>query len=57
MSLGNPTFDRFVVGRAFRLPLNDLPTQAGRLRYISDVQKQAAFGIIPQLRISPSSVA
>ena len=33
MSLGNLTFDRFVVGRASRLPLNDLPTQARCPRY------------------------
>ena len=34
MSLGNLTFDCFVVGRAFLLPLNDLHSQARRPRYI-----------------------
>jgi len=33
MSLGNPTFGGFVVGRASHLPSNDLPTQARRPRY------------------------
>jgi hypothetical protein len=45
MSLGNPTFGGFVVGRVSRLPSNDLPTQARRLRYIQKSKKQAAFGI------------
>lgn len=34
MSFGNPTFDRLMVGRAYPLPLNDLPTQTRRSRYI-----------------------
>jgi hypothetical protein len=34
MSLGNATFGGFIVGRASRLPSNDLPTQARRPRYI-----------------------
>ena len=33
-SLGNATFEGFVVARASRLPSNDLPTQARRPRYI-----------------------
>ena len=34
MSPGNATFRSFMVVRASRLPLNDLPTQARRPRYI-----------------------
>jgi len=34
ISLGNATFGGFIVGRASRLPSNDLPTQARRPRYI-----------------------
>jgi len=45
MSFGNATFGGFMVERASRLPSNDLPTQARRPRYHSEVQKQAAFGI------------
>jgi len=44
MSLGNLTLDRFVVGQASRLPLNDLPTQARRLRYIQK-SKSKLFGL------------
>ena len=47
ISLGNATFGCFIVGRASRLPSNDLPKQARRPRYIK-AQKQAAFGIIPK---------
>ena len=34
MSLGNATFESFIIGRASRLSSNDLPTQARRPRYI-----------------------
>jgi hypothetical protein len=55
MSLGNATFGGFMVGRASRLPSNDLPTLASALEsetpaHHSEVQKQAAFGIIPKFR-------
>jgi hypothetical protein len=44
MSLGNLTLDRFVVGQVSRLPLNDLPTQVRRLRYIQK-SKSKLFGL------------
>jgi hypothetical protein len=34
MSLGNAAFGDFIVGRMYRLPSNNLPTQARRSRYI-----------------------
>jgi hypothetical protein len=41
---------RFFVGRASRVPSGNLRLQAGRLRYISKVQKKADFGIIRKFR-------
>jgi hypothetical protein len=43
--LQNRTSVRLFVGRASRLPSNNLRPQAGRLRYISKVQMKAEFGI------------
>jgi hypothetical protein len=43
--LQNRTSVRLFVGRASRLPSNNLRPQAGRLRYISKVQMKADFGI------------
>jgi hypothetical protein len=40
ISLGNATFGGFIVGRASRLPSNDLRSQARRLRYIQKSQSQ-----------------
>ena len=40
MSLGNATFRSFIVGRASRLPSNDLPTQARRPRYIQKTKSK-----------------
>ena len=40
MSLGNATFGGFNVGRASRLPSNDLPTQARRPRYIQKTKSK-----------------
>jgi formylglycine-generating enzyme required for sulfatase activity len=42
-SLQKRNSGRFFVGRASRLPSNNLSPQAGRPRYISEVQKQPAF--------------
>jgi hypothetical protein len=41
-------FEGAYVGQASRLTSNDLPTQARRLRYIPEVQKQLDFGINPK---------
>jgi hypothetical protein len=45
MALGNATFGGFMVGRVSRLPSNDLPTQARRLRYIQPKFGSWRFGI------------
>jgi hypothetical protein len=49
ISLGNATFGGFIVGRASRLPTNDLPTQARRPRYIQKSKSKLLFLISPGL--------
>jgi len=44
-ALRNSTLGCFIVGRASRLPLNKLRSQAGRPRHFRKVQKRTSFGI------------
>jgi len=50
MSLGNATFGGFFVGRASRLPSNDLPTQARRPRNIQKSKSKLLLVLLGVLR-------
>ncbi len=48
-------FANLNVGQASRLPWKDLRPQAGRLRYMSEVQKETDFSITSKSRLNPLS--
>jgi hypothetical protein len=54
MSFGNPTFVRLIVGRASRLPLNGLRSQARRPRYIQKSKSNLLLVLVPMGWISTS---